>query len=141
MPDAARIMHVCVSVCRAEVGVPVVSCVALSGSTKQPSGFRKPSTGMWTWLEQTVAAAAARNTTSNTSSSNNSGGGSGGVLDKGGSFFVGDAAGRAGDHSRVDLEFAAGAGPRFYTESEFFGRGVNGGEVLLPPDLSIHLVQ
>jgi hypothetical protein len=95
---------------------------------------------MWTWLEQTVAAAAARNT----SSSSNSGGGgssSGGVLDKGGSFFVGDAAGRAGDHSRVDLEFAAGAGLRFYTESEFFGRGVNGGEVLLPPDLSIHLLQ
>ena len=100
---------------------------------------------MWTWLEQTVAAAAARNTSSSSNSGGGGGGGggggSGGVLDKGGSFFVGDAAGRAGDHSRVDLEFAAGAGLRFYTESEFFGRGVNGGEVLLPPDLSIHLLQ
>ena len=119
----------------------MVSCVALSGSTKQPSGFRKPSTGMWTWLEQTVAAAAARNTSSSASSGGGDGSSGGGVVDKGGSFFVGDAAGRAGDHSRVDLEFAAGAGLRFYTESEFFGRGVNGGEVLLPPDLSIHLLQ
>ncbi|KAL8434234.1 hypothetical protein Efla_001999 [Eimeria flavescens] len=39
-------------------------------------------------------------------------------------FFVGDAAGRPGDHSSADLKFALNAGMRFFTPEEFFlGQG------------------
>ena len=37
-----------------EVGVPCIACVALSGSSKYPGQYRKPSTGMWSWLEETA---------------------------------------------------------------------------------------
>jgi len=36
------------------------------------------------------------------------------------SFFVGDAAGRKGDHSDSDLRFAQAIPLKFYTEREFF---------------------
>ena len=36
------------------------------------------------------------------------------------SFYVGDAAGRPGDHSDTDREFARAVGVRFHTETEFF---------------------
>jgi len=42
-----------------------------------------------------------------------------GAVDLATSFFVGDAAGRAGDHSDSDRAFAAAAGLRFYTPEEF----------------------
>ncbi len=103
----------------------MVCCVALSGSTAAPGRFRKPSTGMWTWLQEAVAAASP------------GGHGSALQLDKERSFFVGDAAGRHGDHSAVDLQFAAGVGVRFYTETEFFGRGTRGGKLLLPEGLHV----
>ncbi len=35
-------------------------------------------------------------------------------------FYVGDAAGRKGDHSYADINFAYNAGLKFYTENEFF---------------------
>lgn len=35
-------------------------------------------------------------------------------------FFVGDAAGRPGDHSSADLKFALNAGMHFFTPEEFF---------------------
>jgi len=101
----------------------MVCCVALSGSTAAPGRFRKPSTGMWTWLQEAVLTAGDR---------------AGALqLDKETSFFVGDAAGRHGDHSAVDLQFAAGVGIRFYTETEFFGRGTRGGKLLLPEGLPV----
>jgi bifunctional polynucleotide phosphatase/kinase len=39
------------------------------------------------------------------------------------SFFVGDAAGRAGDHSAVDKEFAENVGIRFFVPEEIFVEG------------------
>ncbi|KAK9388310.1 polynucleotide kinase 3 phosphatase-domain-containing protein [Lipomyces mesembrius] len=41
-------------------------------------------------------------------------------LDRGNSFFVGDAAGRKGDHSTGDKDFAKNLGIKFYTPEEFF---------------------
>ena len=104
----------------------MVCCVALSGSTATPGQFRKPATGMWTWLQRVASAAAA------------TGGCDDGLqFDTDLSFFVGDAAGRQGDHSAVDSQFAAGVGIRFYTETEFFGRGTSGGQLLLPAELKL----
>ncbi|ODQ69799.1 hypothetical protein LIPSTDRAFT_75429 [Lipomyces starkeyi NRRL Y-11557] len=42
-------------------------------------------------------------------------------LDRDNSFFVGDAAGRKGDHSTGDKDFAKNLGIKFYTPEEFFG--------------------
>ena len=58
------------------IGVPVIGMCAISGSSADPGRFRKPSIGMWTWLEEATAHAAP--------------------LDKSRSFYVGDAAGRPG---------------------------------------------
>lgn len=41
-------------------------------------------------------------------------------VDVANSFFVGDAAGRPGDHSAADAEFARSAGLRFFTQTDFF---------------------
>ena len=57
----------------------------------QRDGCRKPNTGMWDHL---VARLAQR----------------GVIVDKATSFYVGDAAGREGDHSADDLNFAAAIG-------------------------------
>ncbi|GMI40265.1 hypothetical protein TrCOL_g11549 [Triparma columacea] len=38
------------------------------------------------------------------------------------SFYVGDAAGRMGDHGDCDREFARSVGVKFYTPEQFFGR-------------------
>ncbi|KAJ8532317.1 hypothetical protein K7X08_012240 [Anisodus acutangulus] len=38
------------------------------------------------------------------------------------SFYVGDAAGRQGDHSDADIKFAQAIGLRFYVPEEFFGK-------------------
>ncbi|KAJ6113659.1 Polynucleotide kinase 3 phosphatase [Penicillium sp. IBT 18751x] len=41
-------------------------------------------------------------------------------IDMKGSFFVGDAGGRPGDHSAADLGFASNAGLKYHTPEEFF---------------------
>eukprot|EP01052_Picozoa_sp_SAG31_P017564 SAG31_NODE_1207_length_9383_cov_5.316351_4_plen_1216_part_00 len=86
---------------------PVVCLVACGGSSKAPDRYRKPNPGMWDWL----ASAAALGNSKETS-----------LLDPGQSFFVGDAAGRIGDHSDTDRQFASavGRGLRFYNETDFF---------------------
>ncbi|KAJ5670298.1 Polynucleotide kinase 3 phosphatase [Penicillium maclennaniae] len=43
-------------------------------------------------------------------------------IDMKGSFFVGDAGGRPGDHSAADLGFACNAGLKYHTPEEFFLR-------------------
>ena len=41
------------------------------------------------------------------------------------SFYVGDAAGRRGDHSDADSNFAEGVGLQFYDETQFFSGGLD----------------
>ncbi|RPA88168.1 PNK3P-domain-containing protein [Ascobolus immersus RN42] len=60
--------------------------------------YRKPRTGMWGVMRGDV----------------------GGDVDMEACFYVGDAAGREGDHSNADKGFAEGVGLRFYTPEEFF---------------------
>jgi len=101
-----------------DVGVPILALCALSkkgGSSgtgpplhpttghtihKQPQAA-KGNAGMWHMAEDLMGLPR--------------GGGSGS-----GSFFVGDAAGREGDHGDDDRRLAHSAGVQFYTEREFF---------------------
>ena len=62
--------------------------------------FRKPSTGCWDYLVRTLPVGAA--------------------VDLSASFFVGDAAGRMGDHSDSDKAFAEAVGLPFFNEKAFF---------------------
>ncbi|KAK7208256.1 polynucleotide kinase 3 phosphatase-domain-containing protein [Myxozyma melibiosi] len=74
--------------------------------------FRKPQTGMWELVKEAHErhlAGADGNQQQTTIE-----------LDKEDSYFVGDAAGRKGDHSAVDKEFAQNLGVRFYTPEEYF---------------------
>ena len=66
--------------------------------------FRKPAAGMWHWL---IARHEARGSTVNSNVS----------------FFVGDAAGRKGDHSDSDKKMAEAAGLVFFNEKDFFSSG------------------
>jgi len=87
-------------------GIPVVAMVPLvnAKSTNRPSGvaFHKPSRAAWDWLVQTCEASGQVR------------------ICRERSFYVGDAAGRMGDHSAADQELAAAAGLPFFNESEFF---------------------
>ncbi|KAG5297472.1 polynucleotide kinase [Histoplasma ohiense] len=64
--------------------------------------FRKPRMGMWREMLDDHGLSVA------------------GLLDLEQSIFVGDAAGREGDHSCVDRDFAANVGVAFETPEEFF---------------------
>lgn len=66
--------------------------------------FRKPQIGMWQTLERSV------------------------MIDKNNSFFCGDAAGRSGDFSDSDIQFARNYGINFYTPEEIFTNE----EVIIP---------
>jgi len=79
----------------AAAGVPLL---ALCATAKDD--FRKPATGCWTFYTQhaSVQPEVAQ------------------------SFFVGDAAGRQGDHSDSDLKFAEAAHLKFHDEKTFFQR-------------------
>ncbi|KAI0260764.1 polynucleotide kinase 3 phosphatase-domain-containing protein, partial [Gloeopeniophorella convolvens] len=64
-------------------------------------GHRKPMPGMWRELERIFAAEGV-------------------AIDKAASYYVGDAAGRAGDFASTDRKFALNAGVTFYTPEEYF---------------------
>ncbi|KAL5514211.1 hypothetical protein ACEPAG_2299 [Sanghuangporus baumii] len=64
-------------------------------------GYRKPMPGMWVALERLANEAGV-------------------VIDKGKSFFVGDAAGRKGDFASTDRKFAENIGVKFCTPEEYF---------------------
>ncbi|CAK9435645.1 uncharacterized protein LODBEIA_P03720 [Lodderomyces beijingensis] len=72
-----------------------------SSSEEQHTFTRKPEIGMWKALEDTLSQRGA-------------------TIDYDNSFFVGDAAGRKGDHSDVDLGFAKNAGVKYFTPEEAF---------------------
>ncbi|GAM38961.1 hypothetical protein TCE0_034r10115 [Talaromyces pinophilus] len=65
--------------------------------------YRKPRTGMWKEFVDDYDLDVDDNR-----------------IDLEGSFFVGDAAGRPGDHSCVDRDFAANVSIKFHTPEEFF---------------------
>lgn len=85
----------------AEVGVPMQAFAATQkGPEKDPRNYRKPLSGMWSYMVQEC---------------------NGGVEpDLSGCYYVGDAAGRPGDHSDSDKEFARAVGLDFFTPEEFF---------------------
>lgn len=60
--------------------------------------YRKPQIGMWTEMMKIT-----------------------GAVNKAGSFYCGDAAGRSGDHSDSDLKFAQNIGITFYLPEQAFG--------------------
>ncbi|KAH9991967.1 polynucleotide kinase 3 phosphatase-domain-containing protein [Russula compacta] len=64
-------------------------------------GHRKPMPGMWSELERIFSQ-------------------DGITIDKSGSYYVGDAAGRADDFASTDRKFALNVGVRFYTPEEYF---------------------
>ena len=79
------------------IGVPVLALVATAKDR-----FRKPDVGTWHFMTQLAAESKV-------------------AIDLSSSFFVGDAAGRTGDHSDSDRAYAKACALRFYNETEFFG--------------------
>ena len=77
-----------------------VPLLALCATAKDE--YRKPGIGAWRFFSEACAGGVA--------------------VDKARSFFVGDAAGRPGDHSDSDMVFARAAGLPFHNEKEFFER-------------------
>eukprot|EP00462_Mataza_sp_D1_P021658 CAMPEP_0175131046 /NCGR_PEP_ID=MMETSP0087-20121206/6327_1 /TAXON_ID=136419 /ORGANISM="Unknown Unknown, Strain D1" /LENGTH=240 /DNA_ID=CAMNT_0016413297 /DNA_START=260 /DNA_END=982 /DNA_ORIENTATION=- len=80
----------------AAVGIDFLVLVAAGKAKDKQDKFRKPAAGMWTWLTSRCDQ-----------------------VDRDQSFFVGDAAGRKGDHSDTDKRFADAAGLKFFTEDFF----------------------
>ncbi|EPQ59072.1 PNK3P-domain-containing protein [Gloeophyllum trabeum ATCC 11539] len=64
-------------------------------------GYRKPMPGMWYELEKIFDADGVK-------------------IDKSASFYVGDAAGRAGDFASTDRKWAINVGIPFFTPEEYF---------------------
>ncbi|CAA7402691.1 unnamed protein product [Spirodela intermedia] len=86
---------------RVEVPMQIFIACGLGKGKDQPQDpFRKPNPGLWRLLEKHFNSKIAVD------------------MDK--SFYVGDAAGRGGDHSDADIEFAKAVGLRFYVPEEFF---------------------
>lgn len=67
--------------------------------------FRKPKPGMWRLMEENFNSGIA--------------------VDRNQSFYVGDAAGRANDHSDADVKFAQAIGLKFYVPEEYFGAWIS----------------
>ena len=85
----------------ADLQVPLLAfCATQKGPEKDPKGFRKPLAGMWDHFASACNGGVAPNLTE--------------------CYYVGDAAGRPGDHSDSDKAFAAAVGMRFYTPESFF---------------------
>lgn len=83
-----------------QIGLPVL-IIAATCKTQESDIYRKPAIGMFTYLQEHLN--------------------DGVVIDKTKSFYCGDAAGRAKDHSDSDKKFAEKAGLKFFTEDECFG--------------------
>lgn len=95
---AARVKDV---IARLATALSPAPLVMLAATGKKGSRYRKPDGGMFEYVERACLG--------------------GRPVDKARSFYVGDAAGRAGDFDSVDKEFASKAGLRFETPESFFG--------------------
>ncbi|XP_042025493.1 polynucleotide 3'-phosphatase ZDP-like isoform X1 [Salvia splendens] len=83
------------------VKVPIqvfIACGVSSSQSEDP--FRKPKPGMWKIMEKEFNSSLP--------------------IDMEQSFYVGDAAGRAGDHSDADKKFAQAVGLKFYVPEDYF---------------------
>lgn len=78
----------------------------LKSSEEQHKHYRKPEPGMWEELDLYIKGALGLDYS----------------IDLEHSFYVGDAAGREGDHLADDKGFAENVGVRYHTPEEFFGR-------------------
>ncbi|KAL1202428.1 Polynucleotide 3'-phosphatase ZDP [Cardamine amara subsp. amara] len=85
---------------RVEVPIQVFIACGVASSGGKDDLYRKPKAGMWQLMKKHFN--------------------SGIVVDMDKSFYVGDAAGRKGDHSDADIKFAQASGLKFYTPEEYF---------------------
>ena len=83
-----------------EVGIPVQALCATQKGEKDPKNYRKPKSGMWAHFDSSLNGSVSP--------------------DLPACFYVGDAAGREGDHSDSDKGFAVAVGVKFFTPDEFF---------------------
>ncbi|XP_059442325.1 polynucleotide 3'-phosphatase ZDP [Corylus avellana] len=87
-----------------QVTVPIqvfIACGLGESSRQAADAFRKPKPGMWHIMEKHFNSGIS--------------------IDMDQSFYVGDAAGRQGDHSDADIKFAQAIGLKFYVPEEYFG--------------------
>ncbi|KAJ0249289.1 Polynucleotide 3'-phosphatase ZDP [Hirschfeldia incana] len=85
---------------RVEVPIQVFIACGVATSGGKDDLYRKPKPGMWQLMKKHFN--------------------SGIEIDMDKSFYVGDAAGRKGDHSDADIKFAQANGLKFYTPEEYF---------------------
>ncbi|KAK9325816.1 polynucleotide kinase 3 phosphatase-domain-containing protein [Lipomyces orientalis] len=96
------------------LGLP---CYVIAATTKDE--FRKPQVGMWRLVKEAHERHLQHRLNQESKDVDRH------VdveLDREHSFFVGDAAGRRGDHSSGDKDFAKNLGIMFYTPEEYFDR-------------------
>lgn len=86
-----------------ELAVPIHIYAA---TKEEGSIYRKPEVGMWELMEKQLAREGI-------------------TVDKKGSFYVGDAAGRPSDHSSSDLEFANNLDITFKTPEQWLETDIN----------------
>ncbi|KAF8110460.1 hypothetical protein N665_0083s0026 [Sinapis alba] len=85
---------------RVEVPIQVFIACGVASSGGKDDIYRKPKPGMWQLMKKHFN--------------------SGIEIDMDKSFYVGDAAGRKGDHSDADIKFAQANGLKFFTPEEYF---------------------
>ncbi|VVA97663.1 unnamed protein product [Arabis nemorensis] len=85
---------------RVEVPIQVFIACGVASSGGKDDLYRKPKAGMWQLMKKHFNSGIA--------------------IDMDKSFYVGDAAGRNGDHSDTDIKFAQASGLKFYTPEEYF---------------------
>ncbi|CAN7117534.1 unnamed protein product [Brassica rapa subsp. narinosa] len=85
---------------RVEVPIQVFIACGVASSGGKDDLYRKPKAGMWQLMKKHFN--------------------SGIEIDMDKSYYVGDAAGRKGDHSDADIKFAQANGLKFYTPEEYF---------------------
>ena len=99
----AAVVRARIDALAADLQVPLDAfCATQKGPEKDPKGFRKPLAGMWDHFSSACNGGVAPNLNE--------------------CYYVGDAAGRPGDHSDSDKGFAAAVGMRFYTPEAFSRR-------------------